>query len=209
MKTFYTILLMAILSLLSFSQKTLNSNFNNKPNPNIDTIYNPYDKCKLSKSVYNNIYRVNNNNLICLAKKSPKRKTLFYTFGIWCKPCILHLPNAINLAKEYNLDFYILLVDKEKSDKIKESMDYIVKEYKDINVIILEDESKGNSRRKYKNFLDKITPKSFENIDDMSKYIIIDNEGKVVMVTNWKDNRDHNWRDDSIMIKERIIPVLE
>ena len=57
-------------------------------------------------------------------------------------------------------------------------------------------------------FLAEITPPEFENINDMSKYIIIDKKGKVLMVTNWKDNRDYDWEDDSNMIKERIIPIL-
>ena len=42
----------------------------------------------------------------------------------------------------------------------------------------------------------------------MSKYIVIDKKGKVLMVTNWKDNREYDWEDDSNMIKERIIPIL-
>ncbi|MFZ1527850.1 MAG: hypothetical protein WAT19_03810 [Ferruginibacter sp.] len=61
---------------------------------------------------------------------------------------------------------------------------------------------------KYKKFLKELTPPQFENIDDMSKYIIIDRNEKVLMITNWKNNRKNDWKDDSEMIKSRILPVL-
>ncbi len=43
-------------------------------------------------------------------------------------------------------------------------------------------------RKRYKNFLTEITPKKFKNINDMSKYILLDKSGNVLMVTSYKDN---------------------
>jgi thiol-disulfide isomerase/thioredoxin len=167
--------------------------------------------CELTKSASEKIFIVDKDDIICLAKNSEKEKTLVYTFGIWCAPCIKHLPNAIQLARENNLDFYVLLMDKENSDKELNAIEFLKQIQEKINfeikVINLKDEN-GRPNKKYKQFLAEITPPEFENINDMSKYIVIDKKGKVLMVTNWKDNREYDWEDDSIMIKERIIPIL-
>jgi hypothetical protein len=42
----------------------------------------------------------------------------------------------------------------------------------------------------------------------MSKYIILDKLGTVLMVTNWKNNRENDWEDDSQMIEKTIKPIL-
>jgi hypothetical protein len=41
--------------------------------------------------------------------------------------------------------------------------------------------------KKYKKFLTEITPDEFNNINGKSKYILLDNQGKVLMVTSYKD----------------------
>jgi|TARA_R100000306_G_C4359627_1_gene134624 thiol-disulfide isomerase/thioredoxin len=168
--------------------------------------------CELNKSKSNLIFKVDADDIICLAKKSNKEKILVYTFGTWCAPCLKHLPNAIGLAKNYDLDFYVLLIDKENSQREFDAIEYLnqiqEKNNLEINRVILKD-SNGRPNKKYKLFLDKITPNQFENINDMSKYILIDNLGNVLMVTNWKDNRENNWEDDSKMIEKKIIPLLE
>lgn len=167
--------------------------------------------CNLTKSKSGKIFTVDKDEMLCLAKSSEKEKTLVYTFGAWCTPCFKHLPNAIELAEEHDLDFYILLKDEENSDNELNAIAFF-KEIKEkinleIKVIILKD-ANGRPNKKYKKFLSAITPSTFENIADMSKYIIIDKEGKVLMVTSWKDNRENDWEDDSKMIKEKILPIL-
>jgi len=168
--------------------------------------------CELIKSTSDKIFTVDKDDILCIAKNSEKEKTLVYTFGIWCAPCIKHLPNAIKLAREYNLDFYVLLTDKENSDKELSAIGFLNKVQETINfeikVVNLKDEN-GKPNKKYKQFLDEITPPQFENINDMSKYIILDRVGNVLMVTNWKDNRENDWEDDSKMIEKRIIPILK
>lgn len=166
--------------------------------------------CDTAKSFYDHVKAANAADMICLAKTSAKTKTLFYTFGSWCAPCRAHLPNAMKLTKDYNLDFYVLLIEKENSGKTQEAISYLRNIDSAINILILKDQTYGDaSGKKYKKFLSEITPRKFENINDMSKYIILNNTGEVLMVTNWKDNRKNDWRDDSEMIKSRIIPVLK
>lgn len=169
-------------------------------------------ECQLMKSASDKIFTVDKDDILCLVKNSEKEKTLIFTFGIWCAPCIKHLPNAIKLAKDYNLDFYVLLTDKENSDKELNAIGFLNKIQEtigfEIKVINLKDEN-GKPNKKYKAFLDEITPPEFENINDMSKYIIVNKFGKVLMVTNWKDNREHDWEDDSQMIEKRILPILK
>ncbi len=168
--------------------------------------------CKLTKSASQKIFTVDKDDIICLAKTSKKEKTLVYTFGTWCAPCLKHLPNAIKLARENDLEFYVLLTDKENSDRELTAIGFLKQIQEKINfeikVLNLKDEN-GKPNKKYKQFLDEITPSEFENINDMSKYIILDKLGNVLMVTNWKDNRENDWEDDSKMIEKRIKPILK
>lgn len=167
--------------------------------------------CELTKSQSDKIFTVDKDDILCLAKNSKNEKTLVYTFGIWCEPCIKHLPNAINLARDNNLDFYVLLTDKENSDRELNAIEYlnqIQEKIKfEIKVVNLKDEN-GRPNKKYKHFLKEITPSEFENLNGMSKYIILDKLGTVLMVTNWKDNRENDWEDDSQMIEKTIKPIL-
>ncbi len=172
--------------------------------------YSQKNNCNLTKNL-NNVIKVNKDDILCLAKNTNKNKTLIYTFGIWCSPCVLHLPNAIKLAEDYNLDLYVLLIDKENDTKtIKITVNYLKKIKKDINIAILKDETEKGRNKKYKRFLKRITPSQFENINGMSKYILINKKGIVIMVTTWKDSKNNDdWRDDSKMISKKIIPLLK
>jgi len=156
-----------------------------------------------------NIMTVDSNDVYKLAQQSGKKNTLFYTFGIWCEPCRLHLPTAIKLAKEYDLEFYVLLVDPQNSDKITKAVDYLLKIDKDIKIAVLKDAVYGDKRQERNTkFVTEVTPPQFEMIDDYSKYILLNNTGKVIMVTNWQDNPD-TWEDDSDMVKIKIVPLLK
>lgn len=166
--------------------------------------------CDTATSFYTGVKAVNYNDLICLSKNAGEKKTLLFTFGSWCVPCRYHLPNAIKLAKDYDLNFYVLLTEEEKSIYTKKAVDYLTNIDSSLNILVLKDKSYGvSSKKKYNKFLSEITPAAFENINDMSKYIIINNQGVVIMVTNWKDNRRNDWKDDSKMIQDRIVPVLK
>ena len=165
--------------------------------------------CNLQLSKNNDIYAVDVTEMKCIAQNSDKKNTLFFTFGIWCEPCRLHLPNAIKFAAENNVDFYVVLVEAETDGLAKQAIDYLKKIKSDINILILKDEIYGLKRsKKNKKFVTEITPKELENIADYSKYILINNTGKVLMVTNWKDNQENDWTDDTKMVKKRIAPLL-
>ena len=166
--------------------------------------------CELLRSQYHNINIVDKDDFICISKNTTKNKTLIYTFAIWCKPCIVSLPEAIKLADDYNLDLYVLLIEKESDKRVKQAVDYLKDLRKDINYLVLKDAKYGlKSRAKYKKFLLEITPKEFENIDCLSKYILIDKNGKVIMVTNWKDIYFDGIKDETKMIQKKIVPLLE
>lgn len=167
------------------------------------------EKCNLSFSKKEKIYAVDTNDIKCMTENSAKKNTLFFTFGVWCKPCRLHLPNAIQFSIDNDVNFYVLLVEAEGHEKTKEAIDYLKAIKEDIKIVILKDEKYGDKRNeKNKKFVKEITPKEFENIDDYSKYILLNSKGEVIMVTNWKDNEGNDWRDDSEMIKKKILPLL-
>lgn len=145
-----------------------------------------------------------------IAKDSPKKNTLFYTFGIWCEPCRLHLPTAIKLAKDHDLDFYVIIVDSQTSDRVAPAVSFLKEQDKDIKIAILSDATYGEKTKKRNTkFVKEITPPQFENIDDFSKYILLNQQGEVIMVTNYKDNEGNDWRDDSKMVQQRIVPLLK
>ncbi|MES2747839.1 MAG: hypothetical protein V4648_05645 [Bacteroidota bacterium] len=165
--------------------------------------------CSLEYSKKNAIYAVDTNDIKCIAENSETKNTLFFTFGIWCEPCRLHLPNAIKFAEENNITFYVLLVEAEEDELTKQAIDYLKKIKTNIKIIVLKDEKYGVKRsKKNKKFVAEITPKELENIPDYSKYILLNKAGKVLMVTNWKDNKENDWRDDTEMVKKRIVPLL-
>jgi len=43
----------------------------------------------------------------------------------------------------------------------------------------------------------------------MGKYIQIDKTGEVLMVTSWKDMKGGDWKDNSKLIENKIMPFLE
>ena len=121
----------------------------------------------------------------------------------------LHLPTAIKLAKDHDLEFYVLLLEAEGDVRTAEAIAYLHDIDKNIKIVVLKDAVYGEKRgRKNKKFVTEITPKNFTTIDDYSKYIVLDKKGEVTMVTSWKDNKDNDWRDDSEMVQKRVVPVL-
>lgn len=170
----------------------------------------PIEKCRLSQSHYENVFSVTIDDVKCLAKNSEQPNTIFFTFGSWCAPCIYHIPTFFFIGEIYKVDLYVLLVDKENHHLTKESRDMILETYPNAKILVIKDiEGKGKSK-KYKDFLAKITPAQFENIDDMSKYIVLNKKGEVQLVTNYKDSKnDPDWKSDKPMVKRIVLPLLE
>ena len=45
-------------------------------------------------------------------------------------------------------------------------------------------------------------------IDDYSKYILFNKNGDVTFVSSWKDNRKYNWKVDTAVQNQKILPLL-
>ena len=166
--------------------------------------------CLLTTAANGKIPAIDVEDMKCMARESGKKHTIFYTFGIWCEPCILHLPNAIALTEKYGTEFYILLVDTETDERTFQAIAELTKSHPGVKIAVLKDSVYGNKRKKRNaKFVTDVTPKEFEAIDDYSKYIVLDSTGKVIMVTNWKDNSGNDWKDDSKMTDKRIVPLIK
>lgn len=167
------------------------------------------ENCQSTKSKIGNIPLVDSDSLRCLAKQSNNKNTIIYTFGVWCSPCRLHLKNAIALREKYNVNLLVLLIEPEKDVLIQKNIDYLYNIDSTIEIVLLKDKYGEKRSKKYKGFLKEITPKKFENLNGMSKYLVFDKKGELIMVTTWKDNRKYDWEDDSNMLKEKVIPLLK
>jgi len=137
--------------------------------------------CNRYLSLSGEIYTVDAYELRCLARTSEKEKILVYIFATWCKPCRYRLKNAIDLAKDYDLDFYVLISEEEDSDKELKTIDYLHsfqnKHNCAFNILNLKDEN-GHPDKKLRNFVRKITPSKFEAAGGRGKFLIIDKSEK-------------------------------
>lgn len=170
--------------------------------------YSQKNECNLDNDNNNKIYAIDFDDMICLSKKSSSANTIFYTFGIWCAPCIKHLDNTIAINENYDVDLYILLTENENDTIIKKTVEYLKKRSANLNILTIKDSYGKRKSKKYKKFLKEITPNRFKNINGMSKYILLNNAGEIKMITTWKDNIENNWDDDSKMLEKKIIPFL-
>lgn len=166
------------------------------------------EKCKLEKSELGS-YRVDAEDVKCIAKNSEKPNSVFYTFASWCAPCIYHLDTFMSIEKNYNADLYVLLMDVEKMNMVYQAQELVKKDYPNAHILIIKDVEGRGKNKKYKKFLDDITPSNFLNIKDMSKYIVLNKQGEVQLVTTYKDDDSKDWRDDSGMVKKLVLPLLE
>lgn len=156
-----------------------------------------------------NAIPVNYSDIKQISINSEKERTILYSFGIWCAPCKEHLKNALSLAEYYNIDLYILLIEKEDDPIIKKTIDYLKNVEPTIKILILKDDYGKKRSVKYKRFLKEITPDEFDHLYGMSKYIVFNNDAEIIMVTTWKDNVGNDWKDDSNMLKHKVIPLLK
>ena len=164
---------------------------------------------------------------ICLAQNSDKDITVFYTFADWCAPCKKKLPETIRLSEEYNVDFYVLLMEPESdSFSINRALSTI-NSYKKLKTVIVSDSlySANNlkyvnkkrlieiratkHREKYDNYVTQITPPEFENSADMSKFIVINKKGEVLLVTNYNDYKNAEGKDDESVCFQKVIKAIE
>ena len=164
-------------------------------------------KCEIEMNEYG-LGEVGVDEIKCMAKNY-EGFTLIYTFGLWCQPCIVHLDTLIKLAESYNLNLGVLVIDRNESN-FAYSKKYLQNKKADINVFSINDSYGKRSNQQYKVFLKEITPDKFLNVNGMSKYILLNSKGEVVMVTSYKDKlKEEDWKDDMPMLKRKIIPFLE
>ena len=185
------------------------------------------EKCNLEKSSYSELCTVDAEKTICLAQGSGKNITIFYTFADWCSPCRKKLPEAIRLSEEYNVDFYVLLMEPESdSFNINRALSTL-NSYKKLKTIIISDSlySANNlkyvnkkrlieiratkHREKYAKYITQITPPEFANVDNMSKFIVINKEGKVLLVTNSEDSTNSDGQHDESVCFQKVIKAIE
>lgn len=164
-------------------------------------------ECTIQKNEYG-LGEVGVEEIKCMAKNY-NGYTLIYTFGLWCEPCIVHLDTLFKITEEYSLNLGIIVIDKNESN-FAYSKTFLESKKKNVNVLSIKDSYGKRANKQYKIFLTEITPEKFLNIGGMSKYILLNNKGEVLMVTNWKDGLEgENWRNDMPMLKRKIIPILE
>jgi thiol-disulfide isomerase/thioredoxin len=187
------------------------------------------DSCKLVKSSYSDLQTVDTEDIRCIAGNSENDITIFYTFAAWCSPCIKHLPDAYNFAKNQNADLYILLIDREwEAERIADAKK-ILDKYPDYNfkTVILSDslydkklrnkkspkfvliDLNIQNRKKYENFIKEITPPQFESLDSMSKYIVLNKSAEVIFVSTYKDNINEKGKVDENLLLEKMKRFIE
>ena len=186
------------------------------------------EKCNLEKSSYSELFTVDVEKTICLAQNSDKDITVFYTYADWCSPCKKKFPETIKLLEEYNIDFYVLLMEPESENfYISRALSTINSYNKQLKTVIISDSlySANNlkyvnkkrlieiratrHREKYANYVTQITPPEFEDSDNMSKFIVINKKGEVLLVTNYKDSKNAEGKDDDSVCFQKVIKAIE
>lgn len=172
-------------------------------------VFSQTNTCNLSFSNDKDYFTIDKNDLLCLAKNSNKRHTIFFTFASWCKPCRLHLPDALYLEKTENVELYIVLPDSEGGKRLYQTLDFLKKNHPEAKRLVLKTTVYGTSlKQRNKNFVEDITPSKFEVIDDYSKFIVVSQKGEILFVSNWKDY-DGDWKNGKAMMEKRILPLLK
>jgi len=91
----------------------------------VHSVHSQYGVCNDNLSASGEIYTVDSYEMFCLARESEKEHTLVYTYASWCGICKYYLHYAIKLAKDYDLEFYVLLIDEEDSNEELAAIDYL------------------------------------------------------------------------------------
>ncbi|MBB4805055.1 thiol-disulfide isomerase/thioredoxin [Chryseobacterium defluvii] len=176
-------------------------------------LFSQQTECGLQKSEFIDFPTVDKESISCIAKNSEKKATVFYTLASWCVPCVKHLPDALQLEKDFNTDVYVVLVEAEDDERIKRAINIVKRASQDAKILVLKNSVyKGGVKKRNSAFVKQITPKQFETIPDFSKFIVLNNQGEVVMVTNWKDYKEidrKNRENVQQMLSHTVIPLLK
>ncbi len=165
--------------------------------------------CNLQKSEFINAEKVENNDLICISKNSGKPYTIFYTLASWCAPCRMHFPDTLELEKTGKVNLYVVLVESEKDKRIINAINFIKSNSETIKFGVLKDEIYGTKTgKRNKKIATEMTPKNNELIDDYGKLILVDNSGKIIYTTSWKDY-EGDVKNAKKMIENKILPLLK
>lgn len=120
----------------------------------------------------------------------------------------------MKLQTNYDVDFYLLLVDKEDSHYAYLAKEYIIERFNKAKIFIIKDvEGRGRSK-KYNKFLEDIHPLKSEIINDMGKFIVLNKEGQVLKITSYKDfKKDEHTKEKLFgvqpMFEREIAPLLK
>jgi len=185
------------------------------------------NECNLTKSSYSELQTVVPDDIRCLARNSENDITILFTFDSSCAPCRKHLPDAIQLVKEQNANFYLLFIRRESEVEDIERTIAVAQKIAgetELKMLIISDSLYSEKYRykkqkkfqiislvrliqeKYENFLTEITPPAFENIAGLSKYIVLNKDGDVIFVSNYKDAEGYS--DDDSKTQEKIIRAI-
>ncbi|MDR6920462.1 MULTISPECIES: hypothetical protein [Chryseobacterium] len=171
------------------------------------------ENCSLKKSEFIEATAVDKNDILCIAKNSGKPNTVFYTLASWCVPCIEHLPDALQLEKDYNTSVYIVLVEGEDDRKINRAMSIVKSRSADAKILVLKNKNfPGGVKKRNRAFAEQMTPPQFEMIPDFSKFMVVNNQGEVKMVTNWKDYKKLDKKTTENvqqMLAHTVIPIIK
>lgn len=118
-------------------------------------------------------FAVDRNDILCLTKNSTTEHTVFLTFASWCKPCRLHLPDAIYLEKTHNAKLYLILPGSEGGKRLAATISYLKQNYPEVDMLVLKSATYGESlKTRNRKFVEDITPSNLEMIDDFpSSYL--------------------------------------
>jgi hypothetical protein len=101
------------------------------------------------------------------------------------------------------------VIDKNESS-FAYSKKYLQNKKADINVFSISYSYDKRANQQYKVFLKEITLDKFLYLNGMSKYILLNPKGEVVMLTSYKDKlKEEDWKYDMTMLKRKIISFLE
>jgi len=179
------------------------------------------EECNLQKSKFSDFYTVDVEKTICIAQNSDKDITIFLTYAEYCVPCKEKIPKVMELSEKYNADFYLLLIGKEDDDFFnKKTLSAINSYNKLLKAVIITDLLYGENTlkyvyrkrlieligqrhsEKYREYLKQITPPKFENTNELSKFIVLNKKGEVLLVTSYND-------PENISYDEKLIKVIE
>ncbi|MDR2238390.1 MAG: hypothetical protein LBE92_19870 [Chryseobacterium sp.] len=176
-------------------------------------LFSQQESCDLKKSEWIEAKTVDKNDILCVAKNSGKPNTVFYTLASWCVPCIQHLPDALALEKEYNTDVYVVLVEGEDDRKINNAIKIVKSRSEDAKILVLKNTAfPGGVKKRNRAFAEQMTPPQLEMIPDFSKFIVVNHQGEVKMVTNWKDYRKPDKKTTENvqqMLAHTVIPLIK